>query len=93
MLKSNFQRLIESWQLVEVKPYLQPLVVPKTSRYVISTPLRMNGVIPYGVTISDYWTNSKRYSGTIPVAPVNVGVSNRVFSGQAPNRGIYTGVK
>lgn len=94
-LPVNYQRLIESYQPIAAKPYLQPLVVPKTSRYWFATGFRINGVIPYNATIVPYW-NAPRDPWSIQrqlTAPIYVNASTRVFSGQSPNRGIYTGVK
>lgn len=94
-LPPNYQNLIESWQPVAGKPYLQPLVVPKTSRYDFWQGFRINGVIPYNMCTWTTWI-SPRVPWSIQkplIAPPYISASTRVFVGKSPNRGIYTGVK
>lgn len=93
-LPIGYQRIIESYIPVAVKPYLQPMTVPGTSRSYISTGFLMNGPILYGATMTPYFVAPRDpWSIQAPLtAPVYFG-SNRVFSGQSPSRGIYTGVK
>lgn len=95
MLPPNYQRLIESWQPVAVKPYLQAMAIPSTSRYWFCASMQMNGVIPYGLSMVPYWVAPRDpWSIQRPLtAPVWYAGSTRVYSGQAPSRGIYTGVR
>lgn len=91
----NFQRIIESYSSIPTKPYLQPLAVPKAPRFWYWSGILMQGVIPYGMSQVAYWSAPREpWSVQKPlVAPVNINHSTAIFSGQAPTRGIYTGVK
>ena len=95
MLPDNYKILLESYQEQAARPYLQPLVVPKTSRSFYWSGFLMNGVIPYNMCMVPYFeAPSTPWSRQQPlVAPVVPYGTNNIYSGQANKSGIYTGVK
>lgn len=91
-LPPNYQSIIESFRPIATKPYLQALAIPISPMYRYWSGILMQGVIPYNMSMVPYFSAPRELSSIQPVAPVRYG-SNRIFSGSAPVRGVYTGVK
>ena len=93
MLPKIYQ-LLGSYSPIIVKPRLEPTIVPKTSRAMIWHGYDTAGIRPYPDTMLDfYYAPKPQTSGNGQGAAAAAIPGTRVFVGQAPIKGVYTGVK
>ena len=93
MLPQLYQRL-GTYAPIMRKPRLEPAVVPQAPRSYAWRGIITAGMIPYGHTMVEfYYAPKPQFSARGQGSAYTQYQTNRVFVGEAPTRGVYTGVK